>query len=121
MSAGVLSPRPRPAALLMAMAAGTIDLYLGAAWSSAVEIGGRSGGAVAGLMNAASNCAGFASPALMGWALQTTKNWNTLLLAGIVSTFLAAYLWTRVNQRAVFDAAHSRRLSRGLGATADSR
>ena len=97
MSAGVLWPRPRPAALLMAIAAGTIDLYLGATWSSAVEIGGRSGGAVAGLMNASSNTAGFASPALMGWVLQTTNNWNTVLFAGIVSTFLATYLWMRVN------------------------
>jgi len=97
MSLGVLSPLPRAGALLMAVAAGTIDLYLGAAWSSAVDIGGRSGGAVAGLMNAASNCAGFASPALMGWVLQTTNNWNTVLFAGIASTFIAAYLWIRVN------------------------
>src|SRR5437588_584715 len=97
MSLGVLSPLPRAGALLMAVAAGTIDLYLGAAWSSAVDIGGRSGGAVAGLMNASSNCAGFASPALMGWVLQTTNNWNTVLFAGIVSTFIAAYLWTQVN------------------------
>jgi hypothetical protein len=62
-----------------------------------VDIGGRSGGAVAGVMNASSNCAGFASPALMGWVLQTTNNWNTVLFAGIVSTFIAAYLWTKVN------------------------
>jgi ACS family glucarate transporter-like MFS transporter len=97
MSLGVFSPLPRAGALLMAVAAGTIDLYLGAAWSSAVDIGGRSGGAVAGLMNASSNCAGFASPALMGWVLQTTGNWNTVLFAGIASTFIAAYLWMRVN------------------------
>jgi hypothetical protein len=46
-------------------------LYLGAAWSSAVDIGGRSGGAVAGLMNASSNCRlRFAGS--MGWVLQTT-------------------------------------------------
>jgi hypothetical protein len=47
-------------------------------------------------MNACSNCAGFASPALMGRVLQTTNNWNTVLFAGIVSTFVAAYLWIRV-------------------------
>lgn len=97
MSLGVFSPQPRSGALLMAVAAGTIDLYLGAAWSSAVDIGGRSSGAVAGLMNASSNCAGFASPALMGRVLQTTNNWNTVLFAGIVSTFIAVYLWMRVN------------------------
>ena len=81
----------------MALAAGAADLYLGAAWSSAVDIGGRSGGAAAGLMNAASNCAGFASPALMGWALQTTNNWNIVLVAGILATFVAAFLWIGVN------------------------
>lgn len=97
MSLGIFSPLPRLGALFMAVAAGAIDLYLGAAWSSAVDIGGRSGGSVAGLMNASSNCAGFASPALMGWVLQTTGNWNTILFAGIVSTFIGAYLWTRVN------------------------
>jgi hypothetical protein len=43
---GVLSPLPRAGALRMAVVAGTIDLYLGAAWSAAVDIGGRSGGAV---------------------------------------------------------------------------
>jgi hypothetical protein len=58
------------------------------------------------LMNASSNCAGFASPALMGWVLQTTNNWNTVLIAGIVSTFLAAYLWTRVNPRLAPQAAN---------------
>ncbi len=95
---GILAAQPRTGALLMALAGGTIDLYLGAAWCCAVDIGGASGGAVAGLMNASSNCAGFASPALMGWALQTTHNWNIVLFAGIASTFAAAYLWARVNQ-----------------------
>ncbi len=66
MSLGVLSPLPRAGALLMAVAAGTIDLYLGAAWSSAVDIGGRSGGAVAGLMNASLTEPASASPGADG-------------------------------------------------------
>lgn len=81
----------------MAVAAGALDLYLGAAWSSALDIGGRSGGTAAGLMNAASNAAGFASPAIMGWVLQTSNNWNAVLLAGIVTTFIGALLWIHVN------------------------
>jgi ACS family glucarate transporter-like MFS transporter len=99
MLAGMLWPAPRMAALLMAGGAGAADLYLGAAWSAAVAIGGRSGGAVAGLMNASSNLAGFASPALMGWALQAGKSWNTVLMIGVCSAFLAAFLWTRVNAK----------------------
>src|SRR5258708_35724653 len=59
MSAGLWCPAAKPAALLMAMAAGAVVLYLGAAWAAALDIGGRLGGGVAGLMNSASNGAGF--------------------------------------------------------------
>jgi sugar phosphate permease len=94
---GVLLQVPRPGALVMAFAAFTADLYIGATWSSAVEIGGTAAGAVAGLNNAVSNCAAFASPVLMGLVLQMNGSWNTLLVAGICSTYLGAYLWTKVN------------------------
>ncbi len=40
MSAGVWCPQAGLAALLMGCAAGAVDLYLGAAWSSAIDIGG---------------------------------------------------------------------------------
>lgn len=99
MSAGVWCPQPGLAALLMGLAAGAVDLYLGAAWSSAIDIGGSSGGAVAGLMNAASNCAGFASPALMGWVLQRSGDWNFVLLLGAGTTAMSAVLWLFVNPR----------------------
>ncbi|MGH7248785.1 MAG: MFS transporter, partial [Pseudomonadota bacterium] len=94
---GISLPLPRAGALLMATAAGAADLFLGAAWSAAVDIGGTAAGAVAGLMNAMSNCAAFASPALMGWTLQTSGNWNAVLLAGVLATFIGALLWVRVN------------------------
>jgi nitrate/nitrite transporter NarK len=86
----------------MGCAAGAVDLYLGAAWSSATDIGGTSGGAVAGLMNAASNCAGFASPVLMGFVLQRTGNWNAVLYLSVATTAAAAISWLFVNpQRSV--------------------
>ena len=94
---GILLPAPRPGALVMASAAFTADLFIGAIWSSAVEIGGAAAGAVAGLNNAVSNCAAFASPVLMGMVLQFNGSWNTLLVAGICSTYLGAFLWTKVN------------------------
>ena len=98
MSAGVWCAQAGLAAILMGCAAG-VDLYLGAAWSSAIDIGGSSGGAVAGLMNAASNCAGFASPALMGWVLQSSGDWNFVLLVGVGTTAVSAVLWLFVNPR----------------------
>ncbi|MFN7934041.1 MAG: MFS transporter [Bryobacteraceae bacterium] len=99
MSAGVWCKEAGLAALLMGCAAGAVDLYLGAAWASAIDIGGTSGGAVAGLMNAASNCAGFFSPALMGWVLQTSGDWNFVLLLGVGTTAVSAVLWLFVNPR----------------------
>jgi MFS family permease len=97
MSAGVWCPQAGLAALLMGCAAGAVDLYLGAAWSSATDIGGTSGGAVAGLMNAASNCAGFASPALMGFILQRFNDWNAVLYLSVATTLCAAISWLFVN------------------------
>lgn len=99
MSSGIWSETASTAALLMGLAAGAVDLYLGAAWSAATDIGGASGGAVAGLMNAASNCAGFASPALMGWVLLRFNNWNYVLLLSVATTVIAAILWLFVNPR----------------------
>jgi len=97
LSAGIWCPAPRPAALLMAMAAAGVDLFLGSAWASALDIGGERGGAVAGLMNAASNCAGFVSPSLNGWILGRWNDWNIFLLAAVAIDLAAAALWIGVN------------------------
>ena len=97
LSAGIWCPAPRLAALLMAMAAAGVDLFLGSAWASALDIGGARGGAVAGLMNAASNCAGFVSPSLNGWILGRWNDWNIFLLAAVAIDLLAAALWLGVN------------------------
>ncbi len=97
MSAGLmLGGSPRMAALCMASAAGCLDLYLGAAWASAVEIGGEAGGGVAGLMNAASNAAAFISPVAFGWLLDRFHDWNVPLVASVLLTLAAAVLWLKV-------------------------
>jgi nitrate/nitrite transporter NarK len=97
LSAGVWCADANLAALLMGMSAGCVDLYLGAAWSSATDIGGATGGAAAGMMNAASNCAGFCSPALMGWVLQRSNDWNAVLMLSVGTTLAAAVCWLFVN------------------------
>ncbi len=117
MSAGIWLAEPRAAAICMGLAAGAVDLYLGAAWSSAVDIGGASGGAVAGMMNAASNCAGFASPALMGWVLGVTGNWDIVLMMSAGTTLLAALLWLGVNPGGM--QRHKLQLEPALGGAGD--
>ena len=50
-------------------------------------------------MNAASNGAGFASPALMGLVLQRSSDWNAVLYLGVATTLCAAILWLFVNPK----------------------
>jgi MFS family permease len=96
---GMLDRNPGRAALLIACAAGAGDLSLGAVWTAATVIGGRAAGAVSGLMNSASNLAGFLSPVLMGQILQMSGNWNAVLLTGIATDLVAAVLWLGANAR----------------------
>jgi MFS transporter, ACS family, glucarate transporter len=99
MTAGMFWPERGAAAVLMALCAFFADLYLGAAWASALAIGGKAGGTAAGLMNSSSNAAAFISPLLMGWVLQTYHNWNAVLGLGVATTLIAAVLWVNVNPR----------------------
>lgn len=99
LSTGIWCSEPKLAAVLMAGGALGVDLFLGAAWASAVEIGGARGGAVAGAMNAASNFAGFLSPTFNGWVLETFHDWNVFLIVAVAINLIAAALWLRVNPR----------------------
>jgi len=36
---------------------------------------------------------------LMGWALDTYRNWNAVLALGVATTLFAAVLWLKVNAR----------------------
>ncbi|MBM3775346.1 MAG: MFS transporter, partial [Acidobacteria bacterium] len=94
---GIWYPGARAAALLIALAAGAGDMFLGAAWASAVAIGGKAAGAVSGLMNSASNFGGFVSPVLMGWAYERWQDWNTVLAIGVLANAISAFLWLGVN------------------------
>lgn len=111
---GINLPQPRAAAVLIASAAFTGDMFLGAAWTSALSIGGKSGGAVAGLMNAASNLGGFASPVLLGWALQVWRDWNSVLMVAVVTNAVAAFLWLGVNPREPSDGSRTPQRTRTI-------
>ena len=93
---GVSSGNRTAAAILIALAAGAGDLMLGAAWASAVDIGGKDAGAVSGLMNSSSNFGGFVSPIAFGWMLQTWKEWNPVLLVAALANVAAACFWLGV-------------------------
>jgi ACS family glucarate transporter-like MFS transporter len=83
----------RTSVWLLAAAAGFGDLFLPIAWSVATELGGKSAGAFAGLMNSASNLGGFVSPIVLGAAIQRSGNWDSALIANVAAAFGAALLW----------------------------
>jgi MFS family permease len=98
-AAGTYLRDARVAALLLASAAFAGDLFLAAGWASALSIGGKAGGAAAGLMNSVSNLAGFVSPTLMGLSLQTSHDWSAVLTLAFSANAVAALLWLGVNPR----------------------
>jgi sugar phosphate permease len=100
MLAGIWLPFPATAAFVMAFAAFSGDMMLGPFWSSTVAIGGKAGGTAGGLANAASNCGGFVSPALIGWALDRWHNWNAVLMLTVAANTAAAFLWLAANRPA---------------------
>ena len=99
MLTGLLTRAAVPGALLMASAAFAGDLVIGPIWSSAVGIGGAAGGTAGGLLNTTSNLGGFASPVVIGWALDVWDDWNAVLMLTVVANFVAAGLWWAANRR----------------------
>jgi MFS transporter, ACS family, glucarate transporter len=83
----------RASVWLLAAAAGFGDLFLPIAWSVATELGGKSAGAFAALMNSASSLGGFVSPIVLGAAIQRSGNWNFALMANVGAVLGAALLW----------------------------
>jgi MFS family permease len=75
----ILSTRmhsPVAAILAISMASFSNDLVMSGAWTSAMDIGGKYAGTVSGSMNMAGNFAGVLAPALVGYILKQTGDWN---------------------------------------------
>ncbi len=75
----ILSTRmhnPVQAILAISMASFSNDLVMSGAWTSAMDIGGKYAGTVSGAMNMFGNFAGVLAPALVGYLLKQTGDWN---------------------------------------------
>ena len=76
---GSIIANPRTSAILLSLAAGAGDFILGSPWASAVDLGGKSAGAISGLMNSAANAGGFLSPVVIGVLLSRHFGWTIIL------------------------------------------
>jgi MFS transporter, ACS family, glucarate transporter len=93
---GPSTPRAVLGTVLIALAAGSGDLILSTVWATVVDIGGRSAGSVAGLMNSVASLGAFFSPVLVGRLLQHGSSWIHVLNAGALLNVTAALLWLLV-------------------------
>jgi MFS family permease len=81
----------------LSAAAGLGDIFLSAAWTSSLELGGESAAALSGFMNTASNLGAMFSPVLLGWARERSGSWNFSLTLAACATVLASVVWPVVH------------------------
>ena len=73
------------AILAISMASFFNDLVMSNAWTTAMDIGGKYAGTVSGAMNMFGNFAGVVAPALVGYILKQTGDWNlTFYISGAI-------------------------------------
>ncbi|MFZ0594214.1 MAG: MFS transporter [Bryobacteraceae bacterium] len=76
---GSIIANPKTGAVLLSLAAGAGDFILGTLWASSVDLGGKSAGAISGLMNSAANAGAFLSPVVIGALLSRHFGWIMIL------------------------------------------
>jgi ACS family glucarate transporter-like MFS transporter len=85
------------AAILIAIAAASSNLMLGASWGSCIDIGGSQTGLIGGVMNTAGQVGGIVSPIILALILRYFSSWSApLYLTGLLYS-LGALAWCMVD------------------------
>jgi nitrate/nitrite transporter NarK len=85
------------AAILIAVAAASSNLMLGASWGSCLDIGGNQTGLVGGVMNTAGQVGGILSPIILALIVRHFSSWSApLYLTGLLYC-LGAVAWCMVD------------------------
>lgn len=97
MFAGTIVKDARLAGLLIALGGAASMLSLGAAWATAIELGGRSSAMLSATMNTAGQVGGMLSPIVLAYIVDRLGDWSMPL--HILSTLylLAALSWMFIN------------------------
>src|SRR4051794_32216318 len=98
MAAGAASS-PVAAAVLIAMATGLTMFTLGAAWGTAIEIGGNHVGVVGGTMNSIGNLVAMLNPLIVAYSVEWYANWDLPLYVMGGLFFIGAACWTIIDPR----------------------
>jgi MFS transporter, ACS family, glucarate transporter len=92
-------PSPVLAALLIALATGVTMFTLGAAWSTAIEIGGNHVGVVGGTMNSIGNLVAMLNPLIVAYSVQWFHSWDVPLYVMGALFLLGAACWGVIDPR----------------------
>jgi sugar phosphate permease len=69
------------------------DITIPGAWTSCMDVGGRSVGTLGGAMNMMGNIGGALSPFVIGWIVDATNQWNLVFYVAAAVYGLGALFW----------------------------
>jgi hypothetical protein len=87
------------AAVLIAAATGLTMFTLGAAWGTAIEIGGNHVGVVGGTMNSIGNLVAMLNPLIVAYSVEWFASWDVPLYVMGGLFLLGAACWTIIDPR----------------------
>jgi ACS family glucarate transporter-like MFS transporter len=90
---------PVAAAVLIAAATGLTMFTLGAAWGTAIEIGGNHVGVVGGTMNSIGNLVAMLTPLIVAYSVQWFASWDVPLYVMGGLFLVGAACWTLIDPR----------------------
>ncbi len=92
-------PSPVLAASLIALATGVTMFTLGAAWGTAIEIGGNHVGVVGGTMNSIGNLVAMLNPLIVAYSVQWFHSWDVPLYVMAALFLVGAACWGVIDPR----------------------
>ena len=105
--ATTLAPQPAAKAALLALALGSADLALSAAWAAPLDLAAAHAGVITGLMNTFGNLGGLIAPWVVGWSVDRLHSWTVPFYITAVVYAAGAIAWLAVDP--------GRRLERRIG------
>ena len=109
---------PVLAALLIALGTGLTMFTLGAAWGTAIEIGGNHVGVVGGTMNSVGNLVAMLNPLIVAYSVEWFGSWDLPLYVMGGLFLVGAACWVIIDPRRPVFAAHPETLDSEAGLAA---
>jgi ACS family glucarate transporter-like MFS transporter len=100
--ATTLAPHAIAKAALLALALGSADLALSAAWAAPLDVAAAHAGVITGLMNTFGNLGGLIGPWVVGWSVDRLHSWTVpfyitaVLYATAATIFFVSFRGTAV-------------------------